>query len=368
MLVRIGLVLAFLTKAFGADPLVLFGTNASGPGKGFSFSRFNLMSGVFSKPEFLLESVAPSYFAVTRDGQHVYAVNENASGSVSAYAFDSRTPKLTLLNQQPAGDGPCFISLDATEHFALIANYGGGSVAVFPIQPDGSLGARAAFVQQKGSSVNRERQQHAFAHSIRTDPSNRFAIAADLGADKLFVYRFDAKTGALQPNDPPAAALKPGSGPRHFVFHPNGGFVYVADELSSSVTVFAWNRDRGTLTEVETVSALPADWKGTNTSAEIGFDPMGRWLFASQRGHNSIAIFDLNPANGKIVLRTNVPTDGKIPRNFTFDPTGTWMLVANHGSDNVTAFRVNPQTGELYRAGSEAKLETPFCLRFVMPR
>jgi 6-phosphogluconolactonase len=250
----------------------------------------------------------------------------------------------------------------------LAANYAGGNIAVFAIKPDGTLGDRTAFVQHTGSSVNPQRQTHAYAHSIIVDPSNRFALVADLGLDKILVYRFNEKDGRLTPNDPPFVAIKPGSGPRHVTFHPNGRWVYVISEIASTVTAFNWNSTNGTLAEFQSVSALPADFQGTNTSAEIMVHPNGRFLYASNRGDDSLAVFAIDQTTGRLALVEHVSCGGKTPRFFTFDPTGKWLLCSNHGSDNTVVFRVDENTGKLTQSGQPVPVPYPFCEGFLPVR
>lgn len=274
-----------------------------------------------------------------------------------------------MLNQQPAGGADTsYISLDRTARYALAANYTGGNIAVFALKPDGSLGERTAFVQHTGSSVNPQRQTHAYAHSIITDPSNRFALAADLGVDKVFVYQFNEKDGSLKPNDPPSTTLAPGSGPRHVKFHPNGRWVYVINEIASTVTAFNWNSTNGTLAEFQTVTTLPADFKGTSTCAEIEVHPNGKFLYGSNRGHDSLAVFAVDEKTGKLTLIEHVPSGGKTPRNFAFDPTGKWILCTNHGSNNAVVFSVDENTGRLTQTGQPVPVPNPFCERFLPVR
>jgi 6-phosphogluconolactonase len=352
--------------AAGSDMYVFFGTHSSGPGIGFSVAHFDTDTGVLTTPQFDVEAVEPAFFLIHPDGRHLYTCNSGSPGGVSAYVIDPRTAHLTLLNKVPSGGGdPSFVSLDQTGRFLFVANYSGGNIAAFELKADGSIGTRTAFVQHTGHSVNPTRQAHAFAHSIIVDPTNRFVLAADLGADKLFVYRFDENTGSLAPNDPPFAPVKPGSGARHSRFHPNGRWVYLINELSSTVIAFDWDSARGALTEFQTVSTLPADFKGVSNCAEILVHPNGKFLYGSNRGHNSIAVFAIDPASGRLTPVEFVSTQGKIPRNFAFDPTGKWILCTNHDSNNAVVFRVDDATGRLTQAGSPVTVPSPFCERFL---
>jgi 6-phosphogluconolactonase len=358
---------ALLHAVHGEDLFVYIGTHTASPGKGFSLAHFDTTSGTLSQPEFLLEAAAPAYFIIAPDLRHLYTCN--STGFVSAYAIDPATARLTLLNQQPSGGGdPSYISLDRTAQFILVANYDGGNIAVWKIAPDGGIGERTAFVQHTGSSVDPQRQMHAFAHSIRTDPTNRFVLVADLGLDKLFVYKFDARNGSLTPNDPPFVAVKPGSGPRHVVFHPNGRWVYLITEMGSTVIQFEWDARRGGLKEVGTVSTLPEDFHGANACSEIAVHPNGNFLYASNRGHDSIAMFAIDAKSGRLTPVQYVPSGGKTPRNFDFDPSGRWMLVTNHGNNVAMVFRIDQATGKLTPVGNPVDVPSPFCPRFLPRR
>lgn len=352
--------------ARAADTLVFFGTHVSGPGKGFSIAHFNTDSGELTTPKFDVDAVAPAFFIIHPDGRRIYTCNSGRPGGVSAYSIEPKTGHLTLLNSQPAGGADTsYISLDKTGRYALAANYEGGNIAVFAIKPDGSLGDRTAFVQHTGSSVNPQRQSHAFAHSIITDPSNRYALVADLGLDKLFVYRFNEKDGSLAPNDPPFVTVKPGSGPRHVKFHPDGRHVYLINEIGSIIIGFNWDAAKGTLAEFQTISTLPEDFKGTSACAELEIHPNGKFLYGSNRGHDSIAMFAIEPGSGILKPIGHASTQGKTPRNFAFDPTGKWVIVTNHGSNNAVVFRVDANTGLLTQTGKPVDVPYPFCERFL---
>ena len=234
------------------------------------------------------------------------------------------------------------------------------------LRPDGGLGERTAFVQHTGSSVDPKRQMHAFAHSILVDPTNRFALVGDLGLDKLFVYKFNVKDGSLTPNDPPFVKSAPGSGARHVTFHPNGRWVYLITEMGSTIMLFNWDSQRGALSEVETVSTLPKDFKGANVCSEIRVHPSGKFVYASNRGRDSIAMFSVDAKTGRLTFMGDVPSGGKWPRNFDFDPEAHWMLVTNHESDTAQVFRIDPQTGKLTPAGPPVSVPSPYCPRFLI--
>jgi len=312
----------------------------------------------------------PSFLAIDHNRRWLYAVNEvdqfggKPSGAISAFAIDRKSGNLTFLNQQPSlGGSPCHLLVDKTNKFVLVANYTGGNVAVLPINADGSLGTTTDMVQHHGSSVNKERQEGPHAHCIELDSANRYAFAVDLGVDKVLIYKFDAKNGKLQANNNmPSAPLSPGAGPRHLTFHPNGKYAYVINELAGTIVVFTYNPATGTLQQIQTVPTLPKDFTGENTTAEIAVTPSGKFLYGSNRGHDSIAGFAIDQSTGRLTLIEHVPTQGKTPRNFTIDPTGTLLLVANQASDSIVSFRINQGTGRLEATGNTTAVPTPVCL------
>ena len=313
-----------------------------------------------------MEAREPAFFVIHPDGLHLYSCTSGEPGGVAAYDIDPRTGGLTLLNRALAGGGDTsFISLDGTGRYALAANYQGGSIAVFALRPDGAIGDWTAFVQQSGTGVNPARQAHAYAHSIITDPSNRFALVADLGADKVFVYRFDRRDGSVNANEPAFASIAPGSGPRHVRFHPSGRWVYVVSEMASTVTGMNWDESTGALSAFQTISILPPGFAGTSTAAEIEVHPNGRFLYASNRGDDSIAAFSVDPATGRLSLVGHVASGGRTPRNFALDPTGRWIICSNQDSDNAVVFRVDEATGRLTQVGKPVSLPSPFCERFL---
>jgi 6-phosphogluconolactonase len=255
--------------------------------------------------------------------------------------------------------------VDKTGKTVLVANYGGGSVAALPIAADGRLGKATAAIQHKGSSVNQQRQSAPHAHSINIDSSNRFAVAADLGLDKLLIYRLDAAKGTLTPNDPPFASVAPGSGPRHFAFHPNGKFAYVINEMLCTVTAFSFDEKTGSLRELQTITTLPHEVRSGYSTAEIVAHPSGKFLYGSNRGHDSIALFAVDTETGKLTALGHEPTGGKTPRNFAIDPTGTFLLAENQESDTIVVFRIDQASGKLKPTGHVANVPTPVCVRFL---
>ena len=318
------------------------------------------------------ETANPSFLAVHPNHRFLYAVNElsdyqgNKTGGVSAFSIDHATAKLTFLNEVPSGGtDPCYVSLDKTGKYVFVANYTSGSVSVFSVLADGRLGERSAFDQHTGHGVNPKRQEGPHAHSIDLSPDNRFAIVDDLGLDEVMVYRFSAAKGTLAPNNPPYATIEAGSGPRHFTFAPNGKFAYVISEMKSTVTAFSYDPKAGALHALQTVSTLPQDFSGQNDDAEIHIHPSGKFLYASNRGSDSITVFAINPAKGTLTLVENVPTGGKTPRNFVIDPTGARLFAANQDSNNIVAFSIDSQTGRLTPTGQVFEVASPVSILFV---
>jgi 6-phosphogluconolactonase len=357
--------------------LLFVGTYTEKESKGIYAYRFDLASSVLTPLGIAAEAINPSFLAIDPNHRFLYAVNEVQkykdanSGVVSAFAIDSQkgdrqTGKLKLLNAVASrGADPCYIAFDKTGKYALVANYTGGSVAVFPVQTDGHIGESSAFVQHAGSSINRERQEGPHAHWIETTPDNRFAIAVDLGLDELLIYRFDAKNGSLTPNNPPYAKLDPGAGPRHLAFHPNGKFVYVVNELQSSITAFAYDASHGGLRKLKTVSTLPKTFSGSNDTAEIKVHPSGKFLFASNRGHDTIAVFSIDSKTGTLTLADHFSTQGKTPRNVEIDPSGKFLFVANQDTNNIAVFQIDSNTGRLTVTKRTIQVPSPVCLKFM---
>jgi 6-phosphogluconolactonase len=348
-----------------------FGTYTGQASRGIYVSRFDVVSGRLSTPELAAEVANPAFLAMHPNRRFLYAVNEVGSfqdqpaGAVSAFAIEPESGRLTLLNQESTrGGGPCHLTVDPAGKAVLVANYGGGSIGALPIRSGGDVGALQVFVQHAGSSVNAQRQSAPHAHGIYVDAANRFVFVPDLGIDQVLVYRWDPAAIELQPNEPPAARLAPGAGPRHFAFHPGGKFAYVINELLNTITVFSYDPAAGSLRELQTISTIPAGFEGQNTTAEIVVHPSGRFLYGSNRGHDSLAIYAIDPEKGRLTPLGHEPTRGRTPRNFAVDPTGAWLLVANQGSGNVVGFRVNTETGKLEATGQEQEVPTPVCVLF----
>ena len=316
-------------------------------------------------------SVNPSFLTVDRSKRFLYAVNEvgefleKPGGAVSAFAIDPVTRNLRLLNEQATqGADPCYLSVDSRKRTLLVANYTGGNVSVFPLRSDGTLGMVAEVKQHEGSGP-KEQQKGPHAHCVIFDRSERYALAADLGIDKVMIYRVDRITGKLTPAKQPFSELKPGAGPRHLSFHPTGKFLYVISELDSTMSTFKYNEREGTLTMIETVSTLPSDFSGTSYCADVHVSPSGEFLYGSNRGHNSIVVFEIDPRTGKLKVVQHISTAGDWPRNFTIDPSGAFLLVANQRSDNVVTFSIDPGTGQLKPTGHNESIPSPVCLRFL---
>jgi 6-phosphogluconolactonase len=343
------------------------GTYTREQSKGIYSFRFDAATGKVTEPELAAAIENPSFLAIHPSNKYLYAVSElSKGGAVSAFSIDEQTGKLTLLNTVPSkGAGPCNVSVDPTGHSVLIANYGGGSIAAFPILAQGKLGEAGTFIQHSGSGSNPKRQAGPHAHSVTLSPDNHYAIAADLGLDRLMIYRFDPATAKLTPNEPAYVATAPGAGPRHFAFHPNGRFAYVINELNSTVTGFNYERGKGLLRPMDSYSTLPKDFSGDNYPADLHIDPQGKFLYGSNRGHDSIAVFSIDASNGKLSPVEHVSTQGKNPRNFNIDPTGGFLLVANQNSNNIVIFRIDPRTGRLTPTSEELKVGSPVCVKFV---
>lgn len=351
--------------------IAYIGTYTGPKSKGIYAYRFDAATGETEPLGLVAEVRNPTFLTLDPSNRYLYAALEinsfegKRAGALAGFAIEASTGKLTAINQvSSGGPGPCWVAVDKTGKDVLAANYGGGSIAVCPIGPDGKLSEASAFIQHTGSGADPSRQRGPHAHSVNVSPDNRFAIAADLGADKLFVYRFDAAKGTLAPNDPPFAALKPGSGPRHFAFHPNGKYGYVLNELLNTVTAFSYDAAKGAFTEIQTVSTLPADFKGFSTSAEVQVDAAGKFLYSSNRGHDSIAVFAIEK-NGTLKPVEYASTQGKNPRNFRMDPSGAYLWAANQDSDSIVLFRVDRKTGRLTPTGKQLEVGKPVCVKFI---
>jgi 6-phosphogluconolactonase len=349
---------------------VFVGTYTDGTSKGIYRSEFDASSGKLSEPSLAAEVDNPSFLAIHPTRKFLYCVNESSDGqtpgAVTAFALDPKSGELTKLNRESSmGAGPCHLVVDATGKNVLVANYGGGSVAVLPIGPDGRLAPASSFIQHQGKVADAKRQGRPHAHSINLDRDNRFAVVADLGLDRIFVYKFDPESGKLTPNDPPFTKIEDRSGPRHFAFHPDGENAYVINEISCSVTQFRYSAEKGTLKVVRTVSTMPIPAGRGYSTAEVVVHPSGHFLYGSNRGHNSIAVYAIEPGGGRLKVVENEPTGGKTPRNFAVDPTGAYLLAENQGSDSIVLFRIDPETGALEPTDQKVEVPKPVCIKFV---
>jgi 6-phosphogluconolactonase len=320
----------------------------------------------------MAETPDPTFLALDPAGKHLYAINEvnefqgKHTGSITAYAVDRSTGKLTMLNQvSTGGPGPCAVAVDKTGKAVFVANYAGGSFASYPIEADGKVGALATFIQDKGSSIDKSRQEGPHAHSVVLSPDNRFLLGGDLGLDHVQVFRVDVATGKISPNDPPFAKVKAGSGPRHLVFAPDGKHVYVVSEMGEIVTTFAYDAARGALTAIDEVSALPADFHGSSSGAEIQIDAHGRHVYSSNRGQDSISVFNVDPKTAKLTLAQTESTQGKTPRFFCLDPSGRYLIAGNQDTNTIVTFHVDPRSGKLTPTGDKYDLGKPVCFVFL---
>ncbi len=352
--------------------------------QGIYVSRFNPVTGEMSDPKLAAEIRNPSFLAVHPNQRYLYSVSEDPlsvgpyldkESFVSAYAIDKGSGKLKLLNTvSSGGTSSCYLSLDKSGKYLMVASFGSGNVSVIRIKEDGSLGEQTGFDQHKGKSVDPHYQAGPHAHSIDVSPDNRFAVSSDLGIDKVLVYRFDAASGKLAANNPPSVSIKPPSaGPRHFVFSPDGKFGYSISEMSGVITAYAWGADRGLLTEIQAVETIPTDFKLDKNaallnpfhSAEIAIHPNGRFLYLSNRGPDTILVFSVEPGKGTLSKVEEVASRGVMPRQFAIDPTGSYLLAANEASDNVVVFRIDETTGRITPTRSSFHIDTPVCIVFV---
>lgn len=351
---------------------VYIGTYTTKGSKGIYTCRFDLQSGTLGAPRLAAKTSNPSFLAPHPDGKHLYAVNEvtdfqgQASGAVSAFEINAANGELVLLNQMSSrGTLPCHLVVDSTCRNVLVANYKSGSAAVLPVGNDGQLAEASTDIQHTGSSIHPARQSGPHAHSVCLSPDNRFAFVPDLGLDQVLAYRLDARQGTLAIHEAGLGKLKPGAGPRHAAFHPDGQHLYVVNELDSTITIFAFEPKTGALNQLQTLSTLPADFQGDSTAAEVRVHPQGRFLYASNRGHNSIAIFSISPIQGTLTPLGHVSTRGKKPRHFALDPTGCWLIAANQDSNSLVVFQFDPASGALTPTGQILEIPSPVCVSFA---
>lgn len=355
---------------------ILFGTGAvlKGKGKGIHIYSFDASTGRLEEAAVAEGIQNPSYLAFGRGSERLYAVNElkrcegAASGAISAYAFDPERLTLTFLDKRlSGGTDPCHVVVDPSGRWAALANFRSGSVAVYPILADGGLGRMASFFQHEGHSVNPARQAGPHAHAVVFAPGGESLMVPDLGTDRIVAYRFDAASGALTPDEGRTVSCEPGVGPRSLEYHPTGCFAYAVNELASSVTAFAVDRATGALSAMQTLSTLPEGWSGASTCADLHVAPSGKFLYASNRGHDSIAIFTIDEADGTLRSIGHEPTRGATPRNFALDDEGSILLAANQDSDSIAVFRIDAGTGKPEYTGVSCFAPTPVCVKFFEP-
>ena len=360
-------------KATAKDEYFAYiGTYTKGDSEGIYAYRFDAGSGHLSPLGAVAKIREPSFLAIHPNSRFLYAVSEiddydeDNNGSVSAFEIDRQSGALTPLNTVSSkGAWPCHLNVDQTGKTLAIANYRSGTVATISLEAGGKLGSGGAAIQNSGSSVNPKRQEGPHAHSADFSPDNRYLISADLGTDQVRVFRVDPATAFLEPNDPAFAKVNPGAGPRHFAFHPSGKFGYVINELQSTVTAFNWDAAGGALTEMQTISTLPEDFTRRTTTAEIEVHPSGKFLYGSNRGHDSIAVFAIDEANGKLTAVERTSTQGKTPRSFAVDPTGRFLFAVNQNTNNLVVFRIDQQSGRLTQEGEPLQVPSPVCVKFV---
>lgn len=380
MLSRRGFVGLVGAGALAAKPAsgkfrVFVGTYTRGESKGIYSFVLDTASATLTPEGLAGETPNPSFLAIHPSENYLYSCGEldkfqgEASGSLTAFKIDPGTGKLEKLNDVVAGGtSTCHANVSRNGRFIAVANYGTGSCAAFALSADGKLGERTAFHQHAGSSSDAGRQRGPHAHSVNFDKQNKHVIVADLGLDQVKVYDFDAATGAMTPNEPAFAKVKPGSGPRHFSFHPSGKYAYVINEMACTVTAFTWNAKKGTLAEIDTVTTLPVPVQKGYSTAEVVAHSNGRFVYGSNRGHNTIAVFQVDAATGKLKTVEHKSTQGEVPRNFAIDPTGQFLIAANQNSNTIVLFRINQASGALDQVGAPLKAPSPVCIRYVKLR
>lgn len=377
-IVSIGLavVVAVLTcsAATAESQRIYIGTYTRGGSvsEGIYTATFDSETGTLSDPTLAAKADNPSFLATHPSKDLLFAVNEvndfqgQPTGAVSAFRINRETGELTFINQQPTGGGaPCHCNVDRTGRFLLTANYVGGNLAVFPIAEDGSLGERSCLINHVGSGINPQRQEAPHAHSINLSSDNRFAYAADLGTDRIMIYRFDDQNGLLVPNAPDSVQTPAGGGPRHFSIHPSGNFAYTNNELTAFVTAFARNPRNGGLTAIQSLSTLPAGAAVRKSTAECLVHPSGKFVYVSNRGHDSIAVYSVDPESGQLSLVEIVHTEGHEPRNFFITPDGRWLIAENQNSDTVVVFAVSAENGTIRSTDSRISVGKPVCIRML---
>ncbi|RAJ97785.1 6-phosphogluconolactonase [Larkinella arboricola] len=371
LVLLIALLMSSLAKAQSPKEILYVGTYSTRGSEGIYVLEFDRASGSLKQLQTVSNAKSPSFLAIHPSGKYLYSVNEAAanSGGVSSYSIEPKTGKLTMMNQQSShGRGPCHIAVDQTGKLAFVSNYGGGTFTVLPIQNDGRLGAATDTLKYEGKGAHPQRQDKPHIHSATVSPNNRFVYVCDLGTDKVYIYEFDKTSGKVKPAVTPYASVAPGSGPRHIAIHPTGKYLYLVEEINSSVATFAIDNKTGALTLLQdNVKTLPADFTGNNTSADIHTDPKGKFLYQSNRGYDGLAILSI-ANDGKVTLVGQQPTEGKTPRNFMIDPKGEYAFAANQDTDNIVVYKLDGKTGRLTPTGTQIKVPAPVCLKLFTVR
>lgn len=374
-IIQFRIIITNIVKIMNEKILVYIGTYTRGKSEGIYVYEMDPSSGALEYSSKATGLVNPSFLDLNLEKNFLYSVNEvkdyngKATGAVSSFSIDSKTGELTFINTKPSeGTGPCHLSVDNAGRYVLVANYLGGNVSVIPIQKDGSLADATDFIQHKGSSIDPRRQESPHAHNIILDSANRYTFVSDLGIDKIMIYKYDSAKGKLTANDTPWIKIKVGAGPRHLTFHPEGNYAYLINELNSTITAFTYDSAKGMLKETQTVPTLPEDFTERNHCADIHVTPSGKFVYGSNRGHDSIVIYEIDTSTGRLTYVDHEPTKGKTPRNFAIDNTGTFLLAANQDTDSIVTFRINKKTGRLTSTGHIAKVPMPVCLKLVTKR
>ena len=345
------------------NPYLLVGTYTQKGSEGVYIFRFDSKKGTLVPVSMAKNLKNPSFLAISLNQKFIYVVEETAKGRVNAFRFDEKTEQFVLLNsQEVVGDYPCHVAADKTGKWIFTGNYGSGNFSVFPVQADGSLGKATQTIQHEGKSVNTARQEAPHVHSVNIGKNNQDIFVVDLGIDKIMSYQLDSNTGKVTPANPAFVEVKAGAGPRHFAFHPKKKYAYTILELNSTIAAFRYENSK--LTQFQTISTLPETYKGENSCADIHVSEDGKFLYGSNRGHNSIAVYNINQKTGELTLIQYQSVEGQAPRNFAIDPSGNFLLVANQNTDNITIFKRDKQTGKLTYTGNEVKVSMPVCLKF----
>lgn len=348
---------------FAQNTYLFVGTYTQKESEGVYIFQFDTDKGSLTPISITKNMQNPSFLTISPNRKFVYVVEETAKGKVNAFRFEEKSGQLTLLNTQSVnGDYPCHITIDKTGKWVIVGNYGSGNFSLFPVQADGSLGKATQSIQHEGKSINLSRQEAPHVHSINIGKNNKDVFVLDLGIDKIMSYQLDSKIGKISAANTPFTEVKAGAGPRHFAFHPNKAYAYAILELNSTIVSLHYKDSK--LTQFQTISTLPENYKEENSCADIHISSDGKFLYGSNRGHDSIVVYSINPQTGQLTFIQHQPVQGKTPRNFVIDPSGNFLLVANQNTDNITVFKRDKKTGKLTYTGTEIKISMPVCLKF----